>query len=297
MRILISGASGFIGRELSTQALSAGHQVRALDRSLLTGRTNTGSGAQVNQELVDEVTWADVVVNLAGAPLTRLPWTKSYRTEIVRSRARVTTSIAQAILASPQPPQALLSGSAVGYYGSRPGEILTEQTSPDSGFLAMTVRIWEAAARRAEPATRVVLLRTGMVLGPGGGALAPLKLTTRFGLGAVIGNGSQFWPWISLVDEARAILHLAESEVSGPVNLAAPNPATAAEITAELAKQLRRPSALRVPQWAARTALGEAADELLLASQLMVPRVLLDSGFQFSHPHLEQAISAALPAR
>ena len=295
MRFLISGATGFIGSELLTQALAAGHEVRALDRSVITGPVNTGPDAAPHPDLVTEVSWADVVVNLAGAPLTRLPWTKSYRAEIVRSRARVTTAIVQAILASPTPPQALLSGSAVGYYGSRPGEILTEKSSADTGFLAMTVRIWEAAARKAAPATRVVLLRTGMVLGPAGGALAPLQLTTRLGLGTVIGSGSQFWPWISLEDEVRAILHLAEAEVSGPVNLAAPNPATAAEVAEELARQLRRPQLLRVPQWAARTALGEAADELLLASQLMVPRVLLDSGFRFTHPQLAQAIAAALP--
>lgn len=294
MRFLVSGASGFIGSALCAYALEGGHEVRALERALISRPIDTSPGAQPHPDLVAEVSWADVVVNLAGAPLTRLPWTKSYRNEIVRSRARATTAISRAILASPTPPAALLSGSAVGYYGSRPGEIITEQTSAEGGFLAMTVRIWEAAARKAAPATRVALLRTGLVLGPGGGALPPLQQTTRFGLGTVLGSGSQFWPWISLEDEVRAIMHLAENEISGPVNLAAPNPATAGEVAAELARQMRRPQILRVPQWAARSVVGDAADELLLASQLMVPRVLLDSGFRFTHPRLEQAIAAAL---
>ena len=191
-------------------------------------------------------------------------------------------------------PKAWVSGSAVGFYGDRPGEPLTEESPRGAGCLADVVGAWEEATEPAERTTRVVHARTGLVLAADG-ALKPLMLTTRFGLGATVGTGTQHWPWIALADEARALLHLAaESSLSGAVNLVAPASATSRQVTTGLARALSRPYRLRLPAFALRAGMGLAAEELLLADQQVLPSRLNDDGFRFEHPALDEAIAAAV---
>ena len=325
MKVLLAGGSGMIGRAVLAVLLERGHEVRLLVRETArkTGQTRvqirerpqkrgfSESGTEfvpsaapiadgevgwnpARGELSPEaVAWADAVVSLNGASLTRLPWTKGYRNEILGSRVAATALIAKTIGAA-RGPEAWVSASAVGVYGSRPGETLTEDSPRGAGFLADVVATWEEAAAPAADAARVVLARTGVVLGPDG-ALAPLVRLARFGLGGRIGSGRQHWPWISLTDEARAIVHLLEaSTLSGPVNLVAPTPATAADVTRAVARALNRPHVVSAPAWALRAALGDAARDLLLADQLVVPTRLAGDGFEFTHADLEEAVAAAL---
>jgi uncharacterized protein (TIGR01777 family) len=187
-----------------------------------------------------------------------------------------------------------VSGSATGFYGDRPGEELTEESAAGEGFLAGVVTRWEAATARADAVTRVVHIRTGLVMADGG-ALAPLKLATRLGAGATIGTGRQQWPWISLEDEARAIVHLlAHSELAGPVNLTGPQAATSADITRALAKEMHRPHLFRLPAWLLRLVLGEPAEEMLLPDQRIVPARLEADGFTFRHATAGDAVAAAV---
>lgn len=294
MRILLAGASGLIGTALKSELGSDGHEVRALVRRPARDDTEyqwrPGEG-----HLPDEaIEWAQGVVSLSGAPLGRLPWTRNYRREIYYSRIDVTRTIAGAIAAAPTPPQVWVSGSAVGYYGDRPGEVLTEDSPAGEGFLAGVCTRWEAATAPAREATRVACVRTGLVMADGG-ALAPLLLATRLGAGSTIGTGRQQWPWIALADEARAIAHLlTASQLSGPVNLAGPEPATAGRVTRTLAKQMHRPHLFRLPAWLLRLVMGEPAEEMLLPNQQMVPQRLQEDGFEFRYPTAEQAVAAAL---
>ena len=292
MKILIAGASGLIGTAL--QAHLGGHEVRTLVRR--EPRTSAEyrwrpDELRVPQEAVE---WAEGVVSLSGAPLGRMPWTRSYRRKIYRSRVDATRTLAGAIAAADDPPQVWVSGSAVGYYGDRPDAVLTENSPPGEGFLSGVTQRWEAATRAADDVTRVVQVRTGLVLGQGG-ALAPLMLATRLGAGSTIGTGRQHWPWISLADEARAIAHLlTDSRLSGPVNLSGPDPVPSVEITRALARAMNRPHLFRLPVWLLRLVLGEPAEEMLLPDQRVVPEKLLADGFEFRHPTAGEAVAAAL---
>lgn len=292
MRILLTGASGLIGTEIARRATDA-HEVRRLVRCEPGDgeyRWNPAAGILP----AEAVEWADAVISLSGASLARLPWTKRYRTEILRSRTDATGTIALAIAAASAPPTAWVSASAVGIYGDRTGETLTEETVPGRGYLADVVRAWERACAPASDHTRVVHARTGLVIAKGG-ALRPLMLTTRFGLGATVGTGRQHWPWISLADEAEAMLHLAtRSRLSGAVNLVGPTPATSKEVTTSLARSMHRPHLLRLPVFALRAGMGLAADELLLADQRVEALRLGTDGFQWKHPDVTEAIAAAL---
>ncbi len=238
---------------------------------------------------------ADAVVNLSGASLSRLPWTPAYRREILSSRLDATTTITaalrQAAAAGPAP-ATLINASAVGFYGSRPGEVLDETSAPGDGFLARVVREWEEAASAAPDGVRTVLARTGVVVGPGG-AMRPLMLLTRAGLAGPLGSGRQHWPWISLRDEVGALVHLLRSPVSGPVDLVGPTPATAAELGRALAERMRRPYRLPAPS-ALIGLLGEAGRELLLADQQVAPAVLLRDGYRFADETVGQAVDALL---
>jgi uncharacterized protein (TIGR01777 family) len=192
------------------------------------------------------------------------------------------------------PPPVFLSGSATGFYGDRPGAALTEESPRGDGFLARVVEAWERAAAGAPAGTRTVLLRTSPVYGPGSAPLAPLRLATRFGLGARIGTGRQHWAWISLQDEVAAIVHLLTSRLSGPVNLAGPVPATAEALTRRIAADLHRPHLFRIPERAIDLGAGDFGRDMLLVSQRVVPAMLLADGFSFTHPTVEDAIDAAL---
>jgi uncharacterized protein (TIGR01777 family) len=298
LRILVSGASGFIGTELVAQLEADGHTVLRLVRSKpRTPREVWWAPAtgELDPTVLETV---DAVINLSGASTGRIPWTKNYRRKIRDSRVGPTSTLARAIDSALHPPTVFLSASAVGFYGNRPGELLSEQSSKGDGFFPDVVGAWEAAAHfepKSVPSTkvRVVTFRTGVVVG-GGGAFTPLIPLTRLGLGSRFGSGTQYWPWISLHDEAAAIRHLLTSKINGPVNLTAPTPATSGQVTSYLAKRMRRPYLFRIPAWIIRTFLGDAGEDLLLTSENIVPERLVADGFEFRHPTVESAIDAML---
>lgn len=293
LRILVAGASGLIGRELVEQLTAGGHTVQSLVRRPPKGEHEFSWAPDakiLDFRLLESV---DAVINLSGASLNRLPWSTRYREQILRSRVRSTQALVEAMAMSSSPPPVFLSASAVGIYGDRPGETLTEESPRGSGFLADVVSEWEAAATLAPPKTRTVLLRTGIVIAPTGGAMAPLTLATRFGLGSTVGHGTQHWPWIALHDEVAAIIHLLTSAVEGPVNLAGPTPATSEQITRRLAADLHRPHVLKLPEAVIGIGMGEMGRELLLPSQKVVPKRLEDDGFVFRFRTSDEAVDAA----
>jgi uncharacterized protein (TIGR01777 family) len=294
LSVLVAGGSGFIGTELVRQLREDGHTVRILVRRKprADDEVNWAPSARMIDSGVIETT--DAVVNLSGAPLAHLPWTRSYKREILQSRRAATQTLTDAMNRAAKKPGVLLNASAVGFYGDRPGERLTEESPRGAGFLGDVVEQWERATQLAPAGTRVVTLRTGVVLGAGGGSLAPLMALTRVGLGSRLATGGDIWPWISLHDEAAAIRHLLNSELSGPVNLVGPTAATSDRITRHLAERMHRWYGLVVPQFALDLALQSAAPELLLSSQHVLPQRLLDDGFVFRDATAEQAIDAAV---
>lgn len=292
MRVLVAGASGFIGTELTAALRGRGHEVVRLVRRKAEGGDEfawSPASGIVDFTIMDRV---DAVVNLSGASLARLPWTKRYRRELLDSRIDATRTLADAMRKARTPPAVFLSASAVGYYGDRPGERLTEASPRGAGFLAELSERWEQTATLAPRETRTVALRTGIVVGDGG-ALARVRSLTRAGLGARLGTGGQHWPWIALDDEVGAIVHLLEtSQLDGPVNLVGPTPATADRVLGALAERMGRPYGLAVPERALELVLGEAADELLLASQKVSPERLELDGYRFRHTTIESAVDA-----
>ena len=293
MTVLIAGATGLIGTELTHQLEAHGHSVRRLVRREARAADEVSwapSDATIDARALDGV---DAVVNLTGATTARIPWTPAYKRAILQSRIDTTKTLAEAIVVAEHPPAVFVSGSAVGYYGSRPGEVLNETASKGDGFLADVVEAWELAASIASPVTRVVTARTGLVVAGAGGAFTPLSLFTKLGLGARYGSGQQQWPWISLHDEAAALHHLLTSELSGAVNLAGPTPATSEETTRALAETLHRPHPWAIPAGLISVGAGEAGRALLLPDQRVTPKALLDDGFEFAHETVESAIDAA----
>lgn len=295
LTVLIAGASGMIGTELSRQLTDAGHRVLRLVRRSAVGpleRTWDPAAGLLDASALDGV---DAVVNLSGASISRLPWTAAYKREILESRLTATSTLATAIGRAETPPAVFISGSAVGFYGDRPGERLDEDSAPGTAFLANVVIAWEKAAETAvSHKTRVVLIRTGLVLG-NGGALTPLKIIAKLGGAGPLGSGRQVWPWISLHDEAAAIVHLiTDSTLSGPVNLVGPHPETATTLNRTLAQFLNRPFWLPAPRWAIVAALGDAGRELLLADQDIAAKRLLEDGFSFTHTDVAKALEASL---
>jgi uncharacterized protein (TIGR01777 family) len=296
LRILVSGASGFIGTELVAQLEAEGHTVLRLVRTKPRNPSEvlwSPSTGELDPTVLETV---DAVINLSGASTGRIPWTRAYREKIRESRVGPTTTLARAIDGALHPPTVFLSASAVGYYGDRPGEVLTEQSTRGTGYFPDVVGAWEAAAQaipKAVPSTkvRVVTFRTGVVVGRGG-AFTPLIALTRLGLGSRFGSGRQNWPWISLHDEAAAIRHLLTSKLSGPVNLTAPTPATTNEITSYLARRMRRWYLFRIPAWVITGLLGDAGRDLLLTSENVTPERLVSDGFAFTHETVESAIDA-----
>jgi uncharacterized protein (TIGR01777 family) len=295
VRVLIAGASGFIGSALVERLTADGHDVVRLVRRRAQGEEEASwspAAGIIDFTVMDRV---DAVVNLSGASFVHLPWTKSYRGEIVDSRVTATRTLADAMRKARHPPAVFLSASAVGYYGDRPGELLTEYSSAGSSFIADVVGRWEGAARLAPDETRTVVFRSGLVVGHGG-AMQRVGTITRFGLSGRLGTGGQHWPWIALDDEISAIAHLLDSKVSGPVNLAGPTPATADRVMNAMAERMHRPYTFAVPERMLELALGRAADELLLSSQKVRPQRLIDDGFRFAHVTVETALDAMLSA-
>ena len=295
MRVIISGASGLIGSALWGELRSDGHDVvKLVRRPAGAGEVQWDPAGGVLP--VDALEGADAVVHLAGAGIGDHRWTTEYKAEILSSRVRSTTLLAETIAACTNRPPVLLSGSAIGIYGPSDGRELDEQSPLGSGFLADVCRQWEAAALPAAAAgSRVAYLRTGIVLTPKGGALKKMLPLFKFFAGGRFGKGTQWQSWISLPDEVGAIKHLLTAEVTGPVNLTAPNPVTNAGFAKLLGQALGRPSVLPVPSFGPKLLLGsELADALLFTGQNVLPTVLTKSGYRFQHSRLDAAFADLL---
>jgi uncharacterized protein (TIGR01777 family) len=238
----------------------------------------------------------NAAIHLSGANVASRRWSAAYKREMTESRVTTTRVLSEALAKLRNPPSVLIAASAIGFYGNRGDQILDETAVQGTGYFPDLCAAWEAATHPAEEAgIRVVHLRTAMVLGPDGGALAKLAPVFRLGLGGPLGSGKQWMSWISEADAiAAALLALKNSSLSGPINLAAPNPVTNAEFTRELGRAVHRPAIIPAPAFALRIAFGEMANEALLASTRAIPTQLLEAGFQFAYPTLPQAFAAAL---
>lgn len=292
MRIAITGSSGLIGSHLVPFLTTAGHEVVRLVRGPARDADavcwDPRSGALDTQALGD----VEAIIHLAGAGIADRRWTEAYKREIRDSRVEATAALARTLASLPRPPSALICASAIGIYGSRGDEILTEASPPGTGFLAEVGVAWERAADAARQAgIRVVHLRIGIVLSPRGGALAKMLPPFLAGLGGRLGSGTQYMSWVSIDDVVGACYHaLRTPTLSGPVNVTAPHPVTNADFTATLARVLRRPAMLPVPAVGLRLLFGEMGEALLLQGQRVLPRALLDSGYAFRYPDLEPAL-------
>jgi uncharacterized protein (TIGR01777 family) len=296
MQVLMSGASGLLGTAIGRALQAEGAVVTQLVR-----RGGSSGRHQIPWEPGKTLNLSsnfDAVVHLAGESVMGR-WTAAKRARVRDSRVLGTGTIAEAIERMEIKPRVLVAASAIGYYGDGGDELLNEESASGTGFLAEVCREWEAAADPARRAgIRVVHLRTGVVLSDHGGALGAMVSVFRLGLGGKLGSGRQWWSWIHLDDVAGAVQHiLREDAVLGPVNLVAPNPVTNAEFTAILGRVLSRPVILSVPEFALRLAMGEMAEEVLLASQRVEPRQLVASGYRFQFHDLNAALLNLLPSR
>ena len=290
MRVLISGFTGLIATELARQLEARGDTPVALVRRPARGANEVEWHPERGYIADGALDGIDAVVNLAGASIGKLPWSKKYKGELVESRLASTRTLVNAINASIAKPRVFVSGSASGFYGDTGTRVAVETDPNGKGFLAELAGKWEAEAAKVDASVRLVLARTSMVMSRKDGALGRLLPLIKAGVGGPLGSGKQWWAWISVVDEAGAILHLIDTpSASGAFNLTAPEPATCTQIVRSLAKHLHRPAFLPVPAFALRLLLGEAADELLLCSQNMSAKRLLDTGYVFKHPTLDQA--------
>ncbi|MEU6127818.1 TIGR01777 family oxidoreductase [Saccharopolyspora sp. NPDC047091] len=294
MRVVIAGSSGLIGTSLVAALRQGEHEVvRLVRRRAAAPDERTWDPAEgVLDE--DALAGADAVVNLCGAGIADRRWSTERKELLVSSRVRPTALLAEAVARHGVP--ALVNGSAVGYYGDTGDRLVTESAPAGTGFLADLCRQWEAATSAAVGAgARVAMSRTGLVVAPSGGLVGALKPLFSVLLGAKLGGGRQYMPWISLDDAVGALRFLVEnSAVSGPVNLTGPAPVTNAEFTRELGRALGRPAPWTVPEFALRAALGQAADEAMLAGQRAVPERLDEHGYPFAHPTLDAALDAVL---
>jgi uncharacterized protein (TIGR01777 family) len=299
MRILIAGSSGLIGSALTTALQGQGHTLarlvrRAADNSRREVYWDPERGSLDKSPLVDIA--PEVVINLAGENIAGGRWTDRRKAAIRDSRVNGTRVLSQAITSLEPKPKIFLCASAVGYYGDRGDTVLMEDSGPGDNFLSKVCQDWELATEPArEAGIRVVNLRIGVVLSKKGGALKKMLLPFRLGLGGVIGNGRQYFSWITLEDLVRVFLFAMEhSEISGPVNAVAPHPVTNKQFTKALGKALVRPTLRPMPASTARLAFGEMADELLLASARAQPGVLEGAGFQFQQGTILTALRAVL---
>lgn len=295
MRIVISGASGLIGTALTKHLVGQGHTVtRLVRRAASTGEFTWDPGrGQLEPIAVDG---CDAVINLSGAGIGDKRWTDEYKRELLDSRLRTTELLATTMAELDHKPTVFISGSAIGWYGSRGDERLDESSTPGADFLSGVCQQWEGATAAAEAAgVRTVHARTGIVLSAAGGALKKQLPLFKLGLGGRFGDGHQWQSWISIDDEVRGITHLLTADVRGPINLTAPNPVTNTEFTSTLAKAVHRPAVVPVPMFGPKLLLGgELVEALLLASQRVLPTALQRSGYEFAHPTLDVALGAVL---
>ena len=292
MKVLISGASGLVGSALLTLLKQKKHETATLVREQSQDSDKIFWDPQsgiLNAALLEGF---DAVVHLAGESIGEGRWTEEKKQRIHDSRVNGTRLLSETIAKLSSPPKVMISASAQGYYGNRGADILREDAPPGEDFLASVCREWEAATEPAKAkGVRVVCIRSGLILSQKEGALAKMLLPFRFGMGGKIGSGRQYWSWIAIDDHVRAIeFLLLNDSLQNAVNVSTPNPVTNSEFTQILGKVLCRPTVLPLPALAARIALGEMADALLLSSIRMEPKILIESGFPFFYPDLEEAL-------
>lgn len=297
-RIAITGSSGLIGGTLVERLEGAGHQVHRVVRRR---EAATGDAIfwSVEEREIDTAAFegVDAVVHLAGHPIGAERWSPAVKAAIRESRVAGTALLAEALAGLDDPPSVLLSGSAVGFYGDRGDELLTEDSTPGDDFLAEVCVGWERAAEPArEAGIRVVHPRTGVVIAPDGPLIEKVELPFKLGVGGRIGDGQQWVPWIALDDHVRALEFLMDSELSGPVNLTAPEPVRNEELTAAIGDVLHRPTIIPTPILGIRVLYGEMGVSLATVSQRVVPSRLLDAGFEFRVRDLRDALAEALAA-
>lgn len=301
MRVLVSGSTGLIGRALLPVLERGGHEVVRLVRGRPVGRADIPWNPDSPQALTllrDELERVrpDAVIHLAGHPIAAGRWTPEHKRLIRESRVRDTSVLARALAALPHPPHAFVAASAIGYYGDRGVEELTEESPSGTGYLAEVGVAWEAAARpAAEAGIRVVTPRIGLVLSREGGALRAMLPAFRLGLGGPLGSGRQYMSWIAMEDMVRILASAVDDPaLSGVYNTVSPYPVVQADFARTLGRVLRRPAVLPAPAWALRLLVGEMADALLLSSTRVVPARLKQAGFSFRHASLEDALREIL---
>jgi uncharacterized protein (TIGR01777 family) len=291
MKVLVTGSSGLIGSALIESLSANGHEaIRLLRKESAEGLPFWNP----EQGVIDsgDVTGIDAVVNLAGCSIADGRWNERKKTRILSSRVGGTRLLAEFFAEAAHKPSVFVSASAVGFYGERGEDVVDESSGPGPGFLAEVSRQWEESTAPAVKAgIRVVNMRLGIVLSASGGALKKMLLPFKMGLGAVVGSGKQYMSWVSIVDVVKMIQFvMAKDSIRGPVNLVSPTPVSNYEFTKMLGRTLHRPAVLRMPAFGARLAFGEKAKELLLSSTRVRPGKLMDAGYRFRHPELEETL-------
>ena len=304
MRVVVAGGTGFIGRALCERLANAGHAITALTRDPEQARSKVYHAVQIvpwqgfrgqSEELSKALDGSDVVINLAGAPIAAGRWTPQVRELLRKSREGTTTAIVTTLAKLKARPVMLINASAIGFYGPRGDEELTEEASSGDGFLASLCREWEGAALAAERlGVRVATPRFGVVLGRDGGALARMLPVFRLGLGGPLGDGRQWMSWIHRDDLVELLIFLMDHAVSGPVNATAPHPVTNGEFSKTLGQTLGRPAFLRTPGFVMKLAFGDMANELLLTGQRVIPHKAHSLGFHFRFPFIAGALNDIL---
>ena len=287
-QVAVTGSSGLIGSALVGQLRADGFEVKKIVRRPVRNNDEVFWNPNIGEIDLTALSQVDAIIHLAGVGVGDKRWSAAYKSEILNSRLLGTTTIATA--AKTLGIKKFISASAIGYYGETGNRSVSESDRGGEDFLSVVCREWEAAADLAIDIP-TIKLRTGLVLDPTGGALGRMMPIFKFGLGGKLGNGKQWWSWITLHDEIRAIMFLLNSKITGPVNLTSPNPVTNQEFTAALARALSRPAIFPAPAFALRVALGGFSSEIL-GSKKIVPKVLTDAGFEFDYPHISAALTA-----
>lgn len=287
-KVAVTGATGLIGTALVAQLKSDGYQVQKLVRRPVRTADEVFWDPIKGEVDTNSLEGIDAVFHLAGASVGGKRWSAAYRSEILNSRLLGTTTIATAC--EQLKPSVFISASAIGHYGETGNRAVTEADGGGGDFLSIVCREWEAAASLA-PSVRTIKLRTGIVLDPTGGALGQMLPIFKFGVGGKLGSGKQWWSWITLHDQIRAMIFLLNSKIEGAVNLTAPNPVTNQEFTAALAHAMKRPAFFPAPAFALRAVLGGFSSEVL-GSKRVIPKVLTDAKFEFDYPFVASALNA-----
>jgi uncharacterized protein (TIGR01777 family) len=299
VNIVIAGGTGFLGRALAARLAADRHEIIVLSRAAAAPLPRgvrlvqwaPGASTARGDAWARDIGCPDAIVNLAGESIAGRRWSRAHKQQILDSRVHATRSLARAVADMAAKPQVFVSGSAVGYYGDRGDELVTEQTSAGSDFLASVCVQWEAEAMQVASPTRVVCIRTGLVLAANGGALPQMLPPFKFGVGGRLGSGRQYWPWIHLDDWVSLVRWTIATTITGPVNATAPTPVTNAHFTQVLARALRRPAVLPAPGFALRMLLGEMADALLLSGQRAMPAKAERFGFTFAYRQPDAALA------